>query len=335
LTDAASIAWWGLVWTVLAGGIFAVAQAVARGIGNAAARHLVWLAAFAAVWFFPAFAAATLAAQRQATKDCVAPTFVAVTLGVANVPPLLPGTMQAAWVAGFVFTLARATLAWRSANRLYSRSRCLLDALVSPHLPGFARHVDLRLASGEDPAVPITWGVRRPVVLLPASASEWDSSLREAAILHELAHVHRLDNLSQLFALFTCAVHWFNPLVWHAARRMEADAEIAADDFAILCGVRPSTYAQQLLRLTTQLAYIGPSRDFARTAMVKASSELEHRLLTIIDPNTSRGPIRAGSLIAVSALLLGAAVTAALVSPRVAVALRPEPSAPCLATSPS
>jgi beta-lactamase regulating signal transducer with metallopeptidase domain len=143
--------------------------------------------------------------QRQAVAaQFEPPVCAAVTPDVPNAPPLVRGAATAltAWVAGFVFTLARAVLACRSVNRLYTRSKRLPAALVPPYLPRFARRV-----LGDDPAVPITWGVRKPVVLLPVSAQEWDSSLRAAAILHELAHVRRLDNLTQLFALFTCAVH--------------------------------------------------------------------------------------------------------------------------------
>ncbi len=58
---------------------------------------------------------------------------------------------------------------------------------------GLSRSVELR--EHADSVVPLTWGIWRPVVLVPQIAREWAEPMRRAVLLHELAHVQRGDGL--------------------------------------------------------------------------------------------------------------------------------------------
>src|SRR6185503_1967736 len=85
-------------------------------------------------------------------------------------------------------------------------------------------------------AVPMTYGCWRPGVLLPADYASWPAARRYVVLLHEFAHVARRDALTHLMASLTCAVHWFNPAVWYAARRLRVERERACDDFVVEAG---------------------------------------------------------------------------------------------------
>lgn len=80
------------------------------------------------------------------------------------------------------------------------------------------------------PAVgsPMLVGTRRPMILLP------DTKLteRELALVlrHELTHLKRRDIPRRALALTACALHWFNPLVWMAARMQVFYCEAACDE---------------------------------------------------------------------------------------------------------
>ena len=70
----------------------------------------------------------------------------------------------------------------------------------------------VRLAITRELAVPVSWGLRRPVVLLPAAARRWDAERRRVVLRHELAHVRRGDYAGHLLIELACALHWPNPL---------------------------------------------------------------------------------------------------------------------------
>ena len=139
------------------------------------------------------------------------------------------------------------------------------------------------LQSAED-VMPATWGWWRPVILLPAEADAWSPERRRVVLLHELAHVKRWDCLTQTIARLACAVYWFNPLLWLAARRMCVERERACDDLVLNGGCKASDYAAHLVEI---------ARSFRRVPQVAAiamarSSNLEGRIAAIVDGSRNR-----------------------------------------------
>jgi beta-lactamase regulating signal transducer with metallopeptidase domain len=151
--------------------------------------------------------------------------------------------------------------------------------------------------------MPMTWGGFRPVILLPPEADSWTINRRRAVLLHELAHVRRLDCLTQSIARTACALYWFNPLAWVAARRMRIERERACDDVVLLAGARASEYAVHLLEIARGLR---APRAAALAAMAMARpSQLEGRLMAILDPDRRRhAPGRRVAAAAVLAAIL-------------------------------
>jgi hypothetical protein len=123
--------------------------------------------------------------------------------------------------------------------------------------------------------------------LLPKKSASWSKERLEAVLLHELAHVRRLDYVSQLISVAVSALYWFNPLVWLCARAMRAEAEAAADDTVIRSGVKPSDYAQELLRIAADLGSL--QKPFAPIGVpVMRHSKIESRVRAILDPSARR-----------------------------------------------
>jgi hypothetical protein len=161
------------------------------------------------------------------------------------------------------------------------------------------------LLENEETDVPVTWGVVYPVVLLPTVAAQWDDEQRIAVLTHELAHVKRFDALTQQLAQLALALLWFHPLVWMAVRRMRLEREHACDDFVLIAGARASRYADELLGLARRLTR--PTAPAAATLAMARRSELEGRLLAILDPATKRTAVRRAR---VTLLTLGAVLLA-------------------------
>jgi beta-lactamase regulating signal transducer with metallopeptidase domain len=153
-------------------------------------------------------------------------------------------------------------------------------------------------------AMPFTWGIWRPVVLLSREAGAWPEERRQIVLLHEFAHIRRRDCLTQMLAQAACALYWFNPLVWLVARQHRMERERACDDQVIQCGARASSYADALLDMARSLRR-SPSGSFAVVSIARRS-QLEGRLLAILDPHADRrGATRWSALMAA---LLGFAV---------------------------
>jgi HEAT repeat protein len=111
-----------------------------------------------------------------------------------------------------------------------------------------------------------------------------------------------------------CALYWFHPLVWTAAKRLRAESEQACDDLALLSGAQASDYAEHLLEIVTRVKH---SRTPAMAMAMATRSEFEGRMLAILDPERRRrGPSRlqsvslVGSLVALT-MVVGLAAPAA------------------------
>ena len=190
------------------------------------------------------------------------------------------------WAGGTLFLLARLIVGIGAVWHLSTRSNHF-NSLI-PHIPpSWKRPVSVRQSDAV--TVPMVWGLFRPVILLPADADEWEPERRRAVLLHELAHIQRQDWLIQTIAQITCAVYWFNPLIWLAARRMQAEMEQACDDHVLNAGYQSTDYAQHLLDIVRNIKGLR-SASRATVAMVR-QSKIEGRLRTILAEHRNRRPV--------------------------------------------
>jgi carboxyl-terminal processing protease len=218
-------------------------------------------------------------------------------------------TLRKIWVAGLVLTLSPLVAGCWALWRLRRQARPaadarLLEAARSLALElGIHRPVQVLLSTGR--CMPMTWGVFRPVLLLPRSAERWPPERLRSVLLHELAHVKRHDCLTQMLLHFVRALYWFHPLVWLTQARARLEQESACDDAVLSAGQDPQEYAAELLTVTAGLpsGFLAP---LVGLAMGKSRS-LERRLLAILDADRDRQPPRralALSLAALAALLI-------------------------------
>ena len=170
-----------------------------------------------------------------------------------------------------------------------------------------------RLLRSEDAKMPFACGVLRPTIVLPAECDNWTSDRRFAVLLHELAHVRRHDLAGHTLGRLACAVYWFHPLVWTAAKQLRSESERACDDLALACGARPSDYAEHLLDIVTSVRH--DSTPAVALAMARRK-EFEGRMLAILDPelrHSSPSRWQSAGLIAslaLVAIVVGAAAPA-------------------------
>ncbi|HKG93968.1 MAG TPA: M56 family metallopeptidase [Gemmatimonadaceae bacterium] len=231
------------------------------------------------------------------------------------------------WGAGSLALLARLAMSALAVARLERRSSLVMDEgwllLLDDACEQLGISRPVRLLRARGLGVPVTWGARRPAVVLPDGADEWPEARRRVVLLHELAHVKRLDVLTQTAGQLAVALFWPDPLVWLAAKRSRAECERACDDCVLDAGTKPSRYVEDLVDIVRSIGS-APAPAAAALAMARRS-EFEGRVLAILDPAQPRAtttPRRA----AAAALL-----AAALVLPLAAM----RPAAPAAAAQPA
>lgn len=272
------------------------AVAALRG-ASAATRHAVWTMGLASALALPVLA--RLLPGWNVPVLPATPVTVASTVGsAAAAGPGIGRLLVLAWAAGAAIVIlsivvGRFRIAWIArGSRLLDHGE--LPALVTTLCGrmGISRRVSVRLCP--DRVMPMVWGVARPVILLPATATEWSPGLQRDVLLHELAHVRRHDYLNQLVARLACAVHWFNPLAWMAARRLRAERERACDDQVLRTGASPCDYADHLIAVARGL------RPVARGTMgiaMAGRSAFGERVAALLDARCARGILTSGLLL--------------------------------------
>ncbi len=164
----------------------------------------------------------------------------------------LPGV----WVVGSTLTLGLLALGLVGAERLRWRSPLVLDGSAAQVLDRLARSLGLagRVALGVCDRIssPILVGVLRPLILLPPAAlTGWTPAQLEMAILHELLHVKRLDNLVNLLQRLVEAMLFFQPAAWGISRWVRLERELACDCEVVRALGKPIEYAEMLMRLAS------------------------------------------------------------------------------------
>ena len=204
------------------------------------------------------------------------------------------------WLVGFAALMARSLASHLALRKLVRRSKEVEDEQWVSALrcarQQLSLSVPVTLVSSDQLDVPVVFGAMRPRIVIPNTALEWNRERRLQVMLHELAHVKRADLFTQWIGQVGAAVFWFNPLQWFVSAQIQALRERACDDLVIRHGAVPSQYAQELLSIVSQL---GPTERFGTALAMARRSQLEGRLLAILNPALRR---RAVSGLAASAL---------------------------------
>ncbi len=137
----------------------------------------------------------------------------------------------------------------------------------------------LVVAQSETIRSPFLIGAVRPKLLLPRRMVETASTKQlQAVFLHELAHLKRWDIWTGWLMTMLLIVHWFNPLLWIAIRRMNADREEACDVMAMnrLDRTEQGDYAYSLLEIARQFA--GPTHAPGLVGISETGKFLKRRI---------------------------------------------------------
>jgi len=256
----------------------------------------------------------TLPALDPATPDAGSAAALAAAPAEKPLPPSrsIPFPVLL-WGVGCAAALVSLTMSGLRFARLVRTATPLRDPARLEHVEAVRRRLgipgDVWVVLSPKAATPMTGGLRRPVVLLPMSATLWTRERWTVVLAHEMTHVRRRDVLRQLMVRVGLALYWFHPLSWVAAWFAATASEEACDEEVLALGTRPSRYATHLLSLAGGMSAHRPvlSLPMAR----RSHSQLERRIAAILEPDRPHASSMASAIVvtAIGAVGVSAAVT--------------------------
>ena len=219
-----------------------------------------------------------LAPRTAAVADpaSVAPESEIVKMAAPTASPLERTTVTSQWLLLVLAAGIAARALWLCIGSVSLRRLRRSAVLVDPPTPGIrdARaKVGVRADVCVSPRVagPITFGFRRPLVILPPGVLAMDDRLQEAIVSHELMHVRRHDWLNVVVEEIVRTIFWFHPMLWWLINRIQLSREHVVDEAVVALTKSREHYVEAMLAVAlsrSPLAF-APAPQFLRRRSLK------------------------------------------------------------------
>ncbi len=284
----------GILLTVALWGLLRV-----LGHNHSRVRFVIWFVALLAIAALP-----FVAGMHSDSSAAAGFSHVNLTLPASFALFLLLG-----WLVGVLFSVLKLGAGLWRVRDLRRNCRELELSSLDPRVVGRIEENHgvrgVSLCTSEEVTVPTAIGFFRPAVVFPASlVSQISAEEMEVILLHELAHLQRWDDWTNLAQKMVKAVFFFHPAVWWIERRLSLEREMACDEMVVAQTGTPNQYASLLISFTEKLQ--------AATALalvhglVNRVYQLSLRITEILAANGSgRKPLRK-SMLGLSAAMFAA-----------------------------
>lgn len=160
------------------------------------------------------------------------------------------------------------------------------------------QYPNVQVMESDQICAPLTYGLFRPVVLLPKGTDWTDEEGLSYVLAHEGVHIRRKDLWMKLALAAAVCVHWFNPLVWIMVRQANQDIELACDEWVLhtLGEERKESYARALIRWEEK------KRNLLPLCSSAGGSSMEQRIRSIMKTRRRSVAVVAAALLAIVAI---------------------------------
>lgn len=193
------------------------------------------------------------------------------TLSLQTLLPIL-------WVVGFTGCAGFFIITHLRCRRVYRTALPIKDDYAAEWLLASSFRRTVRVRQSDQILAPLTYGVWRPVVLLPKSLEGGGENRLSYVLVHEGEHIRRFDVLWKWLLAWAVCVHWFNPLVWAMYILANRDIELCCDESVVRSfgETVKSAYALALIGLEeTRSRFMPLCNNFSKTA-------IEERIVSIM-----------------------------------------------------
>jgi beta-lactamase regulating signal transducer with metallopeptidase domain len=247
-------------------------------------RFAVWLSALGAIVILPLARGLWSAKAAQDTTSSLVP-----------ISEVWGRDILLAWIALTSLALIRVAVGLWNLRRLRRNSVKVdigsLDPEVQQTLTAFRGPRSVSLALSSRVTVPAVIGFFQPVILLPAwSLEELSPQHLNSVVMHELAHLRRWDDWTNLGQKLVRAVFFFHPAVWWVDHQLSIEREMACDEFVLSSTNNPQAYAECLVALAEK-SFLRRTLALAQ-ALVGRIGQTSRRVSKILDPHSGFVPRR-------------------------------------------
>ena len=171
------------------------------------------------------------------------------------------------WCAGAVLVAAYLLVNYFRCRREFASAIPLEDSFVSDWQSRQRTKRVIKVKVTDAVSSPMTYGLLRPVILLPKNIDIKNTSQLRFILMHEYVHIKKLDGILKAVSSAALCVHWFNPLVWVMHRLLCRDIELRCDESVLKeLGIDSrADYARAIIALEEQRSGLLPmGSGFAR-----------------------------------------------------------------------
>ncbi len=249
---------------------------------NSSTRFAVWFAALVGIAGLPLLGGSSIS-QSTASSLAQKASFSPVVL-----PSHWAFYLLGAWIVLACVGLLRIAIGLGSLIRLRRGGTPVdvktLDLVLQRTIAEFQNVRTVQLLESEDIKVPIAIGLFRPAVVIPIwLRSELSVSELNDVLLHELAHLRRYDDWTNLAQRVLGAVLFFHPAVWWLQSKLSLEREMACDDLVLEQTGNPRAYAKCLARLAEK-SFVRRAVAFGQAA-VGRFQQTSYRVARILTAN--------------------------------------------------
>ena len=169
----------------------------------------------------------------------------------ASAPAAQPPVWAIVWAVGAAVCAVVFAAAYGRCCREFRASFPVENEVIRRWLQSHPLRRTIAIRQSGRISSPLTFGVLRPVILVPKKTDWTDETALRYVLEHEFVHIQRFDVLSKLLLITAVCVHWFNPLVWVMYVLANRDLELSCDETVLrrFGGDVRAAYARVLIRM--------------------------------------------------------------------------------------
>lgn len=215
------------------------------------------------------------------------------------------GIIHILWAAGVCLCSSYFFSAYRKCRKEFQTALPVKSEFTENWLAAHPLKRKMEIRSLDGMETPLTYGILRPVILLPKRETTERTESVSYVLEHEFVHIKRGDAAVKLLMTAALCIHWYNPFVWLMYVLFNRDIELSCDEAVLrrLGEAQRASYAYTLIGMEEKRSGFVPFySSFNRNAM-------EERITAIMKTKKKTAAAGICAVILVGAVAIGFATT--------------------------